>query len=303
MNIYRRILSLLGCLLVVFTCMAPSAFAETSLPDGAVKGLPERLAALDDEGRAVNSETGEYFFRVEDMVLGETYTKNIQLMNLYENRIYNIYFCVEPLFKNGEIDLEKGCICRFYLDGEEFYSGDVNGAGNIDLTEYYDLGEYDPGESHILRCEIMFNELAINKEIDNGWRVVDIDGVHVLRGPNDSGHAYGEIEFKWIFVAQNVRIDGSHTSIPGTDDDGDGGSGGGGGSSGDGSGGSGDGSGGGGTLFPPRTGILLNDGRVWLVCIAVIALMIAVLLVLIWKQKKQQSPQKRENHNETGKQM
>ena len=41
-------LMLMGCLLIFFSTAGISAFAETSLPDGAVKGLPERLAALDD---------------------------------------------------------------------------------------------------------------------------------------------------------------------------------------------------------------------------------------------------------------
>lgn len=201
MNIQRKLLSLLGCLLFVLCCLSTPAFADTPLPDGAVKGLPERLAALDDAGNAVNSATGEYFFHVEGMSLGETYTKNIQIMNLREDKSYHIYFRVEPLFKNGEIDLEQGCSCRFLLDGQQFYSGSVNGAGNIDLTEYYDLGRYDTGESHVLRCEITFHDLATSQTVDNGWRVVDKDGVHVLREGTGGGSIYGEIEFKWIFCA------------------------------------------------------------------------------------------------------
>ena len=63
MNIKRFAVSLLCSLLIFLNCLGFSAFAETSLPPGAVKGLPERLAALDDEGYAVNSRTGEYFFR------------------------------------------------------------------------------------------------------------------------------------------------------------------------------------------------------------------------------------------------
>jgi hypothetical protein len=39
----------------------------------------------------------------------------------------------------------------------------------------------------------------------------------------------------------------------------------------------------------PRTGIELADGLIWLICMGVIAGMICVLLILIRKQKKQQS--------------
>ena len=268
MKLKRIIPSLLGSLLLLFSWIGMAAFAETPLPDGAVKGLPERLAALDDKGNPVNSATGEFFFHVEDMKLGEVYTKNVQIMNLREDKSYRIYFCVEPLFKNGEIDLEAGCSCRFLMDGEEFFTGTVNGEGNIDLTQYYDCGVFTPGASHTLRCEISFNEMSVNRAIDNGWRLVDVDGVHVLRGPDGTGYAFGEIEFKWIFCAKVEEGTG-----PNTDDDeyhqphtesGDNG------------------------FFPPYTGILLQNGRIWLLCMAFVAVLILGLLVLIRKNKKGQ---------------
>ena len=233
MKVTRTLCALLCSLLMLFSWIGIAAFAETPLPDGAVKGLPERLAALDDEGRPVNSATGEYFFRVEQMVLGETYTKDIQLINLCEDKSYHIYFCVEPLFQNGEIDLEQGCTCRFSLDGSEFYSGSVNGAGNIDLTQYYDC---------------TFHEMVANAELDNGWRLVDVDGVHVLRGPDGDGSVSGEIEFKWIFCASM----GQSNEDP---------------------------------VSPPYTGVMLQDGFVWLLAMAVIAVLIAGMLVMIRKKK------------------
>ena len=293
MNIKRIALSLLGSLLIFFYCLGFSAFAETSLPDGAVKGLPERLAALDDEGNPVNSATGEYFFHVEGMKFGETYSKNIQLMNLREDASYHIYFYTEPLFKAGEIDLEEGCECRFYLDGREFYRGDVNGNGSIDLRDHhFDCGYYAPGQSHTLRCEIVWNDLDVLKNVDNGWRLYDRDGEHVLRGPNGEGYVEGEIEFKWVFYAmiENSTLipdppgtdgpapgsgtdtpDGGTDSTPQTDSGTDN-------SPGDSTPDDG--------FFPPYTGFMMKDGKFWLISMGVIALMIAVLLVLIKKQKK-----------------
>ena len=49
MKINKIVATVLSSLLIVFNTLGITAFAETSLPDGAVKGLPERLAALDDE--------------------------------------------------------------------------------------------------------------------------------------------------------------------------------------------------------------------------------------------------------------
>ena len=214
----KKLLTALSCCLLFLSSLSCplTAFAEVALPPGAVKGLPERLAALDSEGNAVNSATGEYFFRVENMKYGETYTKSVQLMNLREDYAYHIYFNVEPLYKKGSIDLEKGCECTFWLDGNEFYKGTVTGQGNIDLTqEIYDCGLYYPGDSHVLKCAVVWNDLAVldDVHVNNGHRLVDKDGVHVLEGPDESGHVEGEIEFKWIFYARvNPDDEGKQTT-------------------------------------------------------------------------------------------
>ncbi|SHM81193.1 hypothetical protein [Ruminococcus flavefaciens] len=290
--------SLVSSLLLLNHVNIMTAFAEVVLPEGAVKGLPERLAALDSEGRSVNSATGEYFFHVENMKYGETYSKEVQLMNLRDDEAYNIYFYVEPLFKNGEIDLEKGCQCTFYLDNKEFYKGDVNGKGNIDLSQtYYDTGRYNPGDSHVLRAEVVWNDIDVIQNVDNGHKLVDANGTHVLTGPNSSGYAEGEIEFKWIFFASVIPISGyevttapasttvnasdittTTTAVSTTA--------------------------GGSSLSTdessqtvtttvsksifntPFTGYLAKEGKIWLISIGVISAMIVFLLVLIHKDRK-----------------
>lgn len=254
MNIKQTIISALGSLLIFSNALAFPAFAETSLPDGAVKGLPERLTAMDSDGNPVNSETGEYFFHVEGMNYGETYTKDVQLMNLRDDKAYHIYFYVEPLFKNGEIDLEKGCECTFWLDGKEFYKGDVTGHGNIDLTqEVYDCGLYNPGDSHTLKCSVIWDDLDVLVGVDNGHRLIDIDGEHVLVGSQDSGYVEGEIEFKWIFYAA-------------VDEDYD----------------------------PPNTGLLGVNNKFWLIAIIVLVVLTGGMLLLIAVKQKQQKKKKGE---------
>ena len=199
MSIKRKISTLMGCLLL-FSCSTINAYAETALPKGAVKGLPEKLTAMDSEGKAVNSESGEYFFSVDDMVFGETYSKDVQLMNLRDDQAYNIYLHTEPISRSGDIDLEKGCVCKFYLDGKEVYSGDVNGKGNLDLTqEALDLGNYKPGDSHTLKCSVLWNDASSVDYSQSGKRVVSTNGTQVLK--ETKGSSYGDIEFKWIFYA------------------------------------------------------------------------------------------------------
>ena len=300
MKLNKIFITVMGSLLLFFNCLGFTAFAETSLPPGAVKGLPERLAALDDAGNSVNSATGEYFYHVEGMEFGKVYSKKIQLINLQQSSTYKLYFYVEPLFKNGEIDLEKGVECKFYLDGNEFYSGTVNGDGNIDLKEPYYLGSYAPGASHILTCTTVWHDTTIDRHIDNGRRLYDTEGEHILDSGEGNRHAEGEIEFKWIFCAEQVEgpdLDvpteretpnntmppdktenpqqqgnpspgdttpaGETGETPPTDD-----------------------------FTPPYTGMILNNGAIWIACMCVIAIMIVVLLVLIKKQQKKKGSNK-----------
>lgn len=226
-----------------------TAFAEVSLPDGSVKGLPEKLTVMDSDGNSVNSDTGEYFFHVEDMAYGETYTKDIQVMNLRSDQAYHIYFRVEPLSKDGEIDLENGCDCTMYLDGAEVFSGNVNGIGNIDLTENaLDLGSYQPGESHTLTCSVSWNDINVDKNSDYGKRLVTKDGTTILAEPSIDGTAYGEINYKWIFYA---AVDENYD--------------------------------------PPHTGLIFSDGWFWLACMGVVSIFILRLLLLIRRRKENQT--------------
>ncbi|MBP5361817.1 MAG: hypothetical protein J6Y71_02135 [Ruminococcus sp.] len=248
MRAKKLLTALLSCLLFLSAnCCPMAAYAEVALPEGAVKGLPEKLTAMDSDGNVVSSSTGEYFFRVENMDYGVTYTKDVQLMNLRDDKAYHIYFYVEPLYKDGEIDLEKGCECTFWLDGQEFYKGTVTGDGNIDLTQQvYDCGLYQPGDSHTLKCSVIWNDLDVLVGADNGHRLVDINGEHVLVGSQESGYVQGEIEFKWIFYAA-------------VDED----------------------------YVPPKTGLFSVGNNVWLFAIAVLAVMTIGMLVLVFLKKKQ----------------
>jgi len=248
--IAKRLFATMVSSLLLFNTVSMTAFAEVALPDGAVKGLPERLTAMDSDGNVVSSDTGEYFFHVENMQYGTTYTKDVQLMNLRDDKAYHIYFYVEPLFKNGEIDLEKGCECTFWLDGQEVYRGKVTGEpdnGYIDLTkEVLDCGNYAPGESHTLRCSVIWNDLDVLVGVDNGHRLVDINGEHVLVGSQDSGYVEGEIEFKWIFYA---AVDEDYS--------------------------------------PPDTGLLGVNNIFRIICIAVLAVLTGGMLLLVLLKKKE----------------
>jgi len=245
----KKMLAIALCGLSLFPCVGLNVKAqEETLPDGSVKGLPSRLTVMDEQGRSVNEE-GEYFFVVEDMEYGKTYTKNIQIMNLREDVDYHIYFYVEPLYKDGEIDLEEGCDCVFSLDGEELYSGTVTGEGTRELTREnpIDLGLYQPGMSHKLRAEITWTDITNSLHVDNGDRLVSKDGEAVLVGPNGKGHVEGEIEFKWIFYAHVYE-----------------------------------------TTEAVDTGLLSIKNWFWLMCIGIALLMVIIMLILLKRKQKKE---------------
>lgn len=176
---------------------------EEALPDGTVAGLPDAITVMDDSGNAVNS-SGEYFFEVTDMEPNVTYTKEIQIMNLREDEAYHIYFYAEPIGKSGEIDLEGTSTCVFLLDGRQVYEGLVNGDGDTDISKNpIDLGEFSPGDSVTLTCEVTWNGDIGDGEyiVDNGSRLVDINGTHIIREANGTSYISGQTEFRWIFYA------------------------------------------------------------------------------------------------------
>lgn len=207
----KKIIPVLIAAALLF-CMNVTAFAAETLPDGSVKGLPERLVALDDKGQSV-SDSGDYFFSVENMQAGETYTKKIQLMNLRDDASYKITFKAQPLTKKGEIDLENECVCEISLDGKEIYSGKVTGEGTPDIRDNaMSLGVYKPGESHVMQVDVKWNGTSAGGFIDNGERIVDTGGTTVIREKSGQNEISGETTFQWSFYAQVEDTHGDHSS-------------------------------------------------------------------------------------------
>ena len=179
---------------------------------GSVEGLPEKLVVLDDKGNSV-SDNGEYFFQVENMKAGETYTKKIQIMNLREDATYAIYFNAQPIDKSGEINLENECDCRIHMNDSLVYYGKVTGEGEPDIRDkaLY-LGDYNPGESRVMTVDITWVDAGNNGgAIDHGARVVDYNGTSVVREESGKKHIEGETTFKWIFTA-SVTESSTHTT-------------------------------------------------------------------------------------------
>lgn len=193
----RRVLTLImAALMLSFSFTA----AAEELEDGIVAGLPEKLVVLDSEGNSAN-ENGEYFFEVEDMKAGEQYTKDIQIMNMREDKAYDIYLKIEPVSKQGEIDLENECTATITIGNETVYEGKVTGNDST-KTDGIGLGNYTPGQARNMRCTVVWNGSDSGADIDFGERTVTESGTTVTREQSGEAEISGEVEFRWIFCAK-----------------------------------------------------------------------------------------------------
>ena len=182
-----------------------------SLNSGSVHGLPEKLVVLDDEGHSV-SENGSYYYSVTDMKPKVTYVKNIQIMNLRDDKSYKIYFSAESVSNTGEINLEDECECVITLDENEIYRGKVSGEGTPDMQKKpLDLGTYAPNEYSQMTVSVIWDGTSAGNFIDNGERIVTASGTEIVRGKSGETFISGETEFKWIFSAE-VETDEDVTS-------------------------------------------------------------------------------------------
>ncbi len=244
----RLTMFLLSACMLLLEFSGAYAKDTVTLENGAVKGLPEDLTIVDSDGRHVD-ENGEYFFLIEDMKPGIDYKKDIQLMNLRQDKSYHIYLKVEGVSNEGNIDLLNNCECLFTMDGRELYSGLVNGEGTQDLSnEPMDLGIYKPGDTKTLTTTVNWNGAMPDIFVDNGSRTVDAEGEHITTEKSGDGTAYGETKFRWIFYA---AVDEEYSS--------------------------------------PKTGILFNNRMYIIFSCVMMALILLMLSLIILKKKKQKN--------------
>ena len=184
---------------------------------GSAAGLPEGITILDSDGVSVDPE-GDYWFWVEDMNPGETYTKTMSLMNLRDDgKKYRMYFYIEPreLVDKG-IDLLANCSQQLYLEGDEIYDGNVWGDGNVAISRSnpVDLGVFETGKTKSFRCSITWNGVIGSEDknvvIDNGHRLIDENTVNdrdsqYIKKPAGVNRAYGAVYFHWVFYAELIE--------------------------------------------------------------------------------------------------
>ena len=227
-------------------CNSFTAVAE-NLPDGKVEGLPDKITVLDSDGNSV-SDRGEYFFQVEEMKPLVDYSKDIQLINLREDKAYHIYMYAQPVSNEGDIDLENNCTAVFSLDNKVIFKGKVtgkaeNGFKDMD-NEPVDLGLFEPNESHNLTVNVNWNGNFKDVEVDNGSKKYDSDGIHIIKDKSGNSDIMGNVKFRWIFYAV---IDENYV--------------------------------------PPKTGVFTQNSFMYIIICCVLVLAILILCILIYRKK------------------
>ncbi len=235
-------------------CNSLSAVAEVTLPEGTVAGLPEKLTAMDDSGNSV-SENGEYFFYVENMVPHTEYSKDIEIMNLREDKAYHIYFYAEPVGWSGDFNLDDECTVVFTLDGEQVFEGSVSGEsldGQTNLSdEPIDLGLYEPGDAAKLNATVVWDGTSADSLVDNGERLITADGEQIIRDGSGDSYIEGKVRFRWMFCA---TVDEEYT--------------------------------------PPNTGIFSSSSIGYLIAIAILIVLILIVLIAIVVKKSRERKSK-----------
>ena len=176
------------------------------------------------------------------------YTKNIEIMNLREDKAYHIYFYAEPIGWSGDFNLEDGCTAVFTLDGEEVFTGSVSGLssdGTVNLAdEPIDLGLYEPNDSATLSVSITWTGDTADYFKNYGTRLVSSDGVEILEAESGDNYIEGKVWFRWIFYA---AVDEEYT--------------------------------------PPNTGIFDSENIGYFAVIAILAILIIFILIAILIKK------------------
>ncbi len=169
--------------------MTVPIFADR-LPDGSVRGLPQNLIVMDEDGNSV-SASGDYYVHIEDMQPRVLYTKDITVMNLRNDAVYRVYMSAAPDHTEGEIDLEGEVEVKLYLENELIYEGDVNGDGtpNMQLNPIDLGGIYNSDEQRKLHAEFI-------------WNITDETEALILGKTDRDKPAFGAVDFRWIFTAQ-----------------------------------------------------------------------------------------------------
>lgn len=145
---YRRVISLLLILEILFAPVTVQATMESALPFGVVVG--------DDQGIKVKSD-GEYLIDIRDVAPGKKWIRKITLANLEKDIPYQLTMSVSTTTKlEGTLDLSQAIQMTLYFEGDKVYEGPLSGISTStnlqDSSKPLNLGVFKSGDSKMLEA-------------------------------------------------------------------------------------------------------------------------------------------------------
>ncbi|MBP1042330.1 hypothetical protein I6N95_15020 [Vagococcus sp. BWB3-3] len=129
-------------------------FLLVGVPISHADNLPSGMLIGDSEGISVDG-TGAYYIQKEELMPGDTFSKEIKLMNTEKNdRPYVLEMEMSPNQTKGVINFQEAIQVVMSLDGKEVYRGNLIGNGSPNYeNKRLALGTYAYGDYATLTVE------------------------------------------------------------------------------------------------------------------------------------------------------
>ena len=155
----RKFLLLLILLPSLLLFVQPMKTVAQDLPPGMVVG--------DEKGINANKD-GEYFVKVDNVMPGMSWHKNISLLNMEKDVPYHLTMLISPPKVSGSLDLSKAIQMKLTYEGKVVYEGPASGLSkkNNLQSKPLDLGTFKAGDSRALEVDYSLSGEYTNKDFE-----------------------------------------------------------------------------------------------------------------------------------------
>lgn len=138
--------------------------------------LPPGMVVGDEKGLSANKD-GEYFVKVDDVMPGQNWHKNISLLNMEKDIPYQLTMLISPPKVSGSLDLSEAIKMKLTYQGKVVYNGSASGKSkekNIQ-NEPLDLGIFKSGDSRALEVDYSLSgkytkkDFEVKNKMENTW--------------------------------------------------------------------------------------------------------------------------------------
>lgn len=138
--------------------------------------LPPGMVVGDEKGIHANKD-GEYFVKVDDVMPGQNWHKNITLLNMEKDVPYQLTMLISPPKVSGSLDLSEAIQMKLTYQGKVVYEGPASGKSKgINLqNKPLELGVFKSGDSRALEVDYSLSskytkkDFEMKNKMENTW--------------------------------------------------------------------------------------------------------------------------------------